>query len=152
GHAATYAYNGLGLLTDSTDRLGRRIQYLYDAEARLTGQVWDAAGGGVDQRLTFTYDNNGNQLTAQNGNGTYTMSYDARGGVMGALEPFGQQLTFTYDARGNRTVVQDSQGGTTTSVYDDDNRLVEQEYSGSGQPSLRVDLTYNQLGQNDSIT
>ncbi len=153
GHTTTNAYNAVGLLTDTTDRLGRQIQYLYDADNRVTGQTWVASDGTtVDQRLTFTYDNDGNQLTAQSSSGTYTMSYDGLGRVTGVQEPFGQQLTFSYDARGNRTVVQDSQDGVTTSVYDDNNQLVELEQSESGSAPLRVNLTYNQLGQNDSIT
>jgi len=52
--------------------------------------------------LTFTYDNNGNQLTAADGAGTYTLSYDALNRVTVVNEPFSQTLTFTYDARSNR--------------------------------------------------
>ncbi len=153
GHTTTYAYNAAGLLTDTTDRLGRQIQYSYDADDRVTGQTWVASDGTtVDQLLTFTYDGDGNELTSQSASGTYTLSYDGLGRVTGVLEPFSQRLTFSYDARGNRTVVQDSQGGLTTSTYDDNNQLVELDQTTSGSAPLRVNLTYNQLGQNEGIT
>jgi YD repeat-containing protein len=40
-------------------------------------ETWVSSGGGTAQILTNTYDAHGNMLTAANGNGTYTMSYDA---------------------------------------------------------------------------
>src|SRR5262249_48382787 len=50
-----------------------------------------------------------------------------------------------YDADGNRTLVQDSLGGQVQSVYDG-NRLVRRTFSGTGQPELRIDLTYDAAG------
>ena len=74
----TFAFNGLGLLTSTTDALGRVEDFLYDGQDRLTQQTWYQAGGTiVYDRLTATYDANGNMLTAANSAGTYTMSYNA---------------------------------------------------------------------------
>src|SRR5262249_12832530 len=144
GHFVTFTYNAVGLLTSTTDRLGRRRDFLFDADNRMTGQVWYDSGASVVDRLTFSYDANGNELTAANGNGAWTMSYDALNRVTVAKDMWGDTLTFTYDAVGNRTKVEDSKGGTTTSVYDAANNLVSRLYDGSGTTTaLRVDLGYD---------
>ena len=52
---------------------------------------------------TYTYDADGNVLTAANVSGTYTMTYDALNRVITTEDPFGLTLTYTYDADGNRT-------------------------------------------------
>ena len=73
--------------------------------------------GSTVNTQTFTFDAQGNQLTAADTNGPYTMAYDSLNRMTSMQEPFGQTLTFTFDAASNRAVVQDSQGGTTTSTY-----------------------------------
>ncbi len=62
-------------------------------------------------------------------------------------EPYGLALTFGYDAVGNQTLVQDSFGGVTTSSYDAANRLVSEQFGGSGQTQLREDIGYTQRSQ-----
>jgi hypothetical protein len=47
-----------------------------------------------------------------------------------------------YDANDNRSLRQDSQGGTITYVCDALNRLTSEQFGGSGQTPLRLDLTY----------
>ena len=89
-----------------TDRLGRRRDFTYDALDRQTAQIWTAADGTtVDDRLTFTYDADGNQLTAPEHDGAYTMTYDALNRVTVAQGRSVNTLTFSYDAVGNRTQV-----------------------------------------------
>ena len=106
-----------------------------------------SSGGSTVNTLTFTYDANGNLLTAANGNGTYTLTYDALDREATVKEPFDLTLTFTYDAVGNRTKVEDSFGGVQTSTYDAANRLDEREFGGSGQTPLRIDQTYTARDQ-----
>ena len=93
------------------------------------------------------YDADGNLTRASNSVGTYTMGYDALDRMTSEQEPYGLTLTFSYDAVGNQTLVQDSFGGVTTSIYDADNRLVSEEFGGSGQTPLLVDLGYTARGQ-----
>jgi RHS repeat-associated protein len=137
----TYAYDAISRLTSQTDRLGRLRNFSYDAGNRLTGETWVAGGSTVETR-TFTYDANNNQLTAANGNGAYTLTYDALDRVKTTQQPFGFGMTFTYDAASNRTLVQDSLGATTTSVYDGVNRLTSRQVGGTGQTQMREDFTY----------
>jgi RHS repeat-associated protein len=142
----TFAYDAGGRMTSTTDRLGRVRNLSYDADNRQTGETWVTSGVTVNT-VTFTYDANGNQLTAANNNGAYTLSYDALNRVTTVAEPFGQSLTFAYDNVGNRTLVQDSKGGVATSVYDSANELTSRQFGGTGQTPLREDFTYNGTNQ-----
>src|SRR5207249_4245669 len=85
----------------------------------------------------------GNQLTATDQNGSYTMTYDQLNRTMHVQEPFGVSLTYAYDASSNRTGIQDSFGGLVTSTYDAADRLTNRELANSGQASIRIDLTYD---------
>jgi YD repeat-containing protein len=145
GHTGKYAYDGVGHLTASTDRLCRTNTYSYDAAGRRTGET--QSGGTTTDTLTFTYDNANNLLTAANGQGTYTLSYDADNRVTAVQGLFGVRLTFSYDGVGNRTLVQDNFGGLTTSTYDGANNLVTVQFSGTGQAALRIDQSYDAANQ-----
>ncbi len=147
GHSGTMAYDRDGRLLSATDRDGRRIDHVYDAAGRETGQTWYNADGTVADRVTFTYDAAGNQLTAANGAGTSTLTYDGLGRVNVVNDLWGNTLTFTYDSAGNRTLVQDNFGGTTTSVYDADRELTSRQFGGPSQTPLRIDQTYLPTGQ-----
>jgi YD repeat-containing protein len=142
----TLAYNTVGLLTGTilppTGGVTKQTSYAYDVLNRLTTETWFTAAATVNI-MTFTYDNVGNELTAQNTGSAYTMTYDADNRVSAVQEPYGLVLTFTYDGAGNRTLVQDSLGGLTTSVYDAVDLLTSQQFSASsGATPLRVDLAY----------
>jgi YD repeat-containing protein len=146
-HSATFAYDAAGRMTSTTDQLTRRQDFAFDADNRKTLATWyDVGGTMVLNRQTFTYDQVGNQLTAADANGAYTMGYDALNRLTSEQEPFGQVLTYAYDGVGNRTLVQDSQNGVMTSVYDAANELTTRELSGSGVTPLRIDFTYTPTG------
>jgi YD repeat-containing protein len=145
------AYDAAGRMTSSTDRLGRLRLLSYDANDRQTGETWQVGGSTVNT-LTYTYDANANLLSAANGTGAYTFSYDALDRAQTEQEPFGLSLTFAYDAASNRTLVQDSFGGTTTSVYDAANELTSRQFSTGGQNPLRFDMAYTARGQVGTLT
>ena len=146
GNSSTFAYDAAGRSTPSTDADGHVRVVNYDALSREAGETWLTFGIAVNVQ-TFTYDADGDKLTAADYSGAYTMAYDALDRMTSEQEPFGQALTYSYDAASNRTVVQDSQGGTTTSVYDALNRLTTREFGGPGQTTLREDLTYTARDQ-----
>jgi RHS repeat-associated protein len=150
GHSGTFAYDLEGRLTSATDRNGNRRDLRYDGVDRETGETW-IAGGSTANLLTYSYDANGNLLTAANYNGAYTLTYDALDRTSAVQEPFGQALTYQYDAASNRTQVQDSQGGVTTSVYDAADRLTTREQT-NGLAPVRVDYTYTVRDQVAGVT
>jgi RHS repeat-associated protein len=135
-----------------TDQLGRAITYAYDAANREVGSTWKSAAGSTTNVQTFTYDANGNQLTAADYGGTYTNSYDALNRLTAQTDPFGVALTFSYDALNRQTTVQDSLSGTTTSVYDTAGRLTTREFGGASQTPLRIDLGYDSADRLTGLT
>src|SRR5439155_25620472 len=87
-HSATFAYDAVGNLSSTTDRLGRRRDLAYDADNRLTTETWVSSGGSTVDTLSYTYDAVGNLLNAANGNGAYTLTYDAVDRATVVQEPF----------------------------------------------------------------
>jgi RHS repeat-associated protein len=147
GHTSTSAYDPVGRLTSTTDRLGRTRSFAYDGDGHLRTETWYDASGHVSDTLGYSYDADGNQLTASNNNGSYTFTYDAASRMQTEQEPFGVSLTFAYDAAGNRTSVTDSLGGTLTSVYDGNGQLTSRRFSDSSGHALREDLGYDGDGR-----
>src|SRR5262249_10555636 len=146
----TFAFDAAGRETSTTDRDGRRIDFSYDELNRKTGETWVAADGQtvLDTR-GYTYDANGNILTAVNGSGGYTLPYDRPNRPQTEQEPFGLALTFSFDALNHRTQVQDSFGTVLTSVYNADplHRLTSRQLGGTGQTPLRIDEVYTARDQ-----
>jgi RHS repeat-associated protein len=148
----TTTYDAVGDLTSQTDPLGRLITYSYDAVGNNIGQTWYNADSSVQNILTFTYDADYNQLTAANNVGTYTMTYNSVGEVTTVQGLWSTLLTFTYDADGNRTGIQDNFGGVTTNSYDAVGNLMLQQFGGTGQTPMRIDLGYDAAGELTSET
>jgi RHS repeat-associated protein len=142
GNITTYQYDATNRLTSQKDALNRQETFSYDAENHVTGQTW-LVGGSTANLFTFTYDKDGNQLTAANYSGAYTMTYNSLDQMVSVKTPQNLTLTFSYDGDGNRTQVQDSQGAVLTSVYNANNLLQTRELGGSGITALRFDLAYD---------
>ena len=149
--SVTYAYDAASREVSTTDRDGRVINFSYDNDNRETGETWIVSGSTVNL-LTFTYDAAGNEKTAANYAGTYTMGYDALNRMTSEQEPFGMTLTYTLDAVGNLQVLKDSLGGITSSAYDAANLLTSRTMGGTGQTPVRVDIGYTPRDQISSIT
>jgi RHS repeat-associated protein len=146
----TVAYDAAGRQTSSTDRLSRTKTDTYDADNRKLTESWVRSGSTTNVQ-TYTYDANGNQLTAQDYNGAYTMAYDGLNRATVVNEPFSLTLTYTYDADGNRLQVQDSKGGITTSIYDGTDRLTSRQFT-DGTTPVRMDWTYTARDQIQNLT
>jgi RHS repeat-associated protein len=147
GAVTTYVYDALDRLISTTDALGRVTTFAYDADGRLVGKTWHDSGGAVSDVFTYTYDADGDQLTATDSSGTYTMTYDAMDRLSSSEDLFGLTRTYAYDANGNRIETRDSLGGVTTYVYDADDELVSEQFGGTGQVPLRIDLSYDGRGE-----
>ena len=153
GNSQGTTYNTAGEVSQVIDRDGRLTTFAYDAAGRQTGQTWKDTSGNTSSTLAYTYDNNGNVLTAVASVGffgptnTSTMTYDALDRVATHVEPFGITLTYSYDATSNRTVVHDSFGGLTTSTYDAANQLTSRQFSNGGASPLREDFSYTARNQ-----
>jgi RHS repeat-associated protein len=146
GKVTSSQYDQNNQLVSTTDALGRKITEQYDNDGRLLQETWYNADGSVQDTKTYTYDNNGNLLTATSGVGTYTMTYDNNGNLLTRTDPFGKTLTYGYDGNNNVTSVRDSDGGTLTNVFDSANRLISKQFS-NGTTQARLDIAYTPDGQ-----
>lgn len=135
-----YGYNALNLISELTNARGQETQYFYDQLGRLIGYT-NAEGS-----ASFTYDQNGNVLTATDQNGTITREfdalnrvtkytdtkgktiqyeYDAAGNLAKIIYPDSSMVIYTYDANNNLIKVTDWAGRTTTYTYDENDQLIE---------------------------
>jgi RHS repeat-associated protein len=148
----TIAYDAAGRRTGLTDPVGNQTQWSYDSDDRvaLVTQPNSAT-------VTYLYDN-GNQLTETtdaNSRRT-TFSYDNNGNQTGetwvGASP-SEKITYTYDADSELTGVKDSYA-TLTFTYDSRGRLTSAATSGpgTGQPSVLLSNTYDQVGDLTSVT
>jgi len=150
----TMTYDADGRETSLTDPVGNKTQWAYDADGRMTTMtlpnghtvtnVYDADNELVDttdadgRRTTYSYNVDGDQTGESwlNGSGgaTYiaTYTYNASDEMTGAADPSGI-LTFTYNADGELQT--DATSGP-----------------GSGQPTVTLTYSYDQLGDQTSVT
>ncbi len=112
----TNTYDAAANLLTTVDADGRKIVNTYDGN-QLTGATWYNADGSVNNVFSYTYDADGELLTATDDAGAVTMTYDG-GRLMTRTDPFGMTLTYGYDQAGNVTSEADSLGGLTTMTYD----------------------------------
>ena len=114
---------------------------------RETQEVWRDNAGTILNTLAYSYDGDGEVLTAGNAAGTYTFTYDALGRTATQADLNGITLTFTYDAVGDETGVADSKGGVVSSTYDALDRLTARSQTGTGVTALRAEFAYDAASQ-----
>jgi len=134
--------------TDVTDALGHVSKYFYDQSKgrHVVTQIQGLCncGGGsqtqswtydnqlnmtshtnaLGQTATYTYDANGNQLTATGVLGTSSFTYNQFGEVLSATDAMGGITTNTYDGAGKLLSVEDALDHTTTFTYDPRGQLL----------------------------
>lgn len=110
----TYAYDGVGNLTQVVDETGLTTTMTYDALERLV-TLDDPAEG-----LTVRTYNAAGEVTAHvNGDGaTHVYSYDAVSRLTQTVDAEGFVKTFDYDPRDNISRVVDGRGGETVFAFD----------------------------------
>lgn len=116
----TYAYDGVGNLTQTVDETGLTTTMTYDALERLV-QLDDPAEG----MITRTYNEAGEVTEHVNGDGaSHTYMYDAVSRLTQTTDAEGFVKTFDYDARDNIRRVVDGRGGETVFTFDGLDRMV----------------------------
>jgi len=133
-------------------------QFVPDTNGRVAQQIVDPDG--LHLVSSYTYDANGNKLTATDPKGnTMWFSYDSRNRLITTTFADGTLKQFVYDARGNKVIEYDENGTATLYHYDSLNRLDTQarDMNGSGTINARsVDLvtsyTYNNVNSKLTVT
>ncbi len=157
GGITATVYDAAGHVSQVTDPDNRIITYSYDSANELIGETWMTVIGTVVSVVnvaTYTYDNDGNVLTAQNYTGTETYTYDTLDRVSTYTNVWGQTLTYSYDNNNNVTLRQDSLGGTLTSTYNTADLLATLQFSGTDSTgaAVQVGFIYNKLNEQTTIT
>jgi len=155
----TLSYNTTTRATTITDPAGQVTTLVYDTSGQLTQLTAPPpVAGGASQVYQYTYDANGDVLTANLGPGnTITYTYDSNGNLLSQLDSAGNAITRTFGVNNELltethylTPDPDGTGSlqpaapiTTRYAYDADNNL---GYIVSAEGDVTQYL-YNALGQ-----
>jgi YD repeat-containing protein len=135
--------------------------YVYNSDDQLTAQGVDTNGDGVPDATTsttFTYDNNGSELSSTTGGVVTAYSYDVRNKMIGSSVG-STYATYVYDDAGNR--VQETVNGTTTYYLTDHEnptgyaQPLEAKSSATAAPSqtyLIADRVFGQVNASGAVS
>ncbi len=148
----TITYDAAGRKTSLTDPDGNTTRWAYDADDRMTSMTDPLGHTG-----TYVYDADGEMTDTTDRDGRRTTySYNADGDQTGetwvGASP-SEKITYTYDADNEQTGAADSYA-TLTIVYDNDGRVgtIATSGPGTGQPTVTLTYSYDQLGDETSVT
>ena len=168
GNTTTNAYTG-GLLTSSTDPLGRVTRVVYDQAGRPAETI---SPDGATSTTTYDVDNQVTSTTDADGY-TTTYAYDANGNLTKVTDPMGNatsyayntadQLTsitdalghvttYNYNASGQQTSVTDPIGNKTIYTYDPLGRLTFVGYGATASGTYQSTLTYTYNATTGNLT
>jgi len=153
----TYTYTASGQMATKVDRNGNTTTYVHDSHNRLLSQT--VTGLSVtellaERQISYTYDNNGNQLSMTDSSGTTRRTYDEMNRVISKSVPKLGTSTFLLDVitdqpAGMRAeVTTDVKGHVTTRSYDQVGRLVQVK-ADNDQPTV---YAYFDDGSRQSVT
>jgi RHS repeat-associated protein len=123
GKVESYIYYANGNMHKKTDRNGKVTTYLYDIHGRLKSRNIG------NDTISYTYDNNGNQLTITDATGTTTRTYDVLNRATTKIVPNIGMSTYVYDISTDveagyiKETSTDPKTNTVAKVYDKAGRL-----------------------------
>lgn len=178
GNLTESAYDDLGRIINVTNALGQQTLLTYtglrltqvetgrtqeDGEGQVTRLNFNSFGkiisidekddAGEWQRVaTYTYDSDGNRLTAVDAQDrTVTYTYDINGRLHTVTDPLDNTTVYAYDLFGNRVATIDANENETRWLYDDMDRLVEVQQNGISPPAITA-FGFDAAGNLTSVT
>jgi RHS repeat-associated protein len=163
-----FSYNIVGQRTQSVDQTGFTVNYKYDALGRLS-ELTDASSNVIVQ---YVYDNVGNLIQKNNGNGTFTVyTYNGDGSVLSitnyapstggaSYNPADSTVNsfddYTYDSLGN-ALTDTNRDGEWVYTYDADSELTGAVFTPNssnpdGLTDQNLQYVYNSVGNRISET
>jgi len=128
----TYTYDNANELT-GVDKNDTQVEsYGYDLNGNRTGTGYSTTvmnETASSPGISYTYDNAGNMISANNGSTTTTYTYDYRNRLTEVTQGGTTVATYVYDALNRRIGIDDSSSQTWT-VYDGTNPYAD--FNGSG--------------------
>ncbi len=147
----SFNYDANGNIVQERLRDGTVIGFGYDALNRKVTE--DRSGVGIDHDLTYTYDLQGNMLTASDVAGHVSnYTYDALGRVTGEASTYGGTAQSSYDLAGRRTRLTWADG-----FYVDYDRLVTgevkaiRENGAASGPGVLASYGFDDLGRRTGL-
>jgi RHS repeat-associated protein len=144
GQVETVDYNPAGQISQRTDFNGVLTAFEYDIRNRLQKIVFPA-----QRERRFTYNVANEVIKISDDTGDYDFTYDLRGRLSQAKDPFARVVDYQYDAQSRRTRIQTAQQETNYQ-YDALNRMtdVQAVIAGVSQStSYQFDAVGNRIGQ-----
>ena len=136
--ATSYGYDSIYQLLSATQGATTTESYAYDAVGNRTSSLGVASYTTnssneltANSNASFTYDNNGNELTKVDSTGTTTYAWDFENRMTSVTLPgSGGTVSFKYDPFGRR-IYKSSSAGTSIYAYDRSNIIEETDSSGA---------------------
>ena len=98
--------------------------------------------------MTYTYDSQGNLITATDPSGVTTLTYDSGDRLTGVAYPDGQSIDYTYGLAGLRSQMVEKPGSTVTETVNYTyNSLGQLTKLTDGSGNLIISYTYNNVGE-----
>jgi len=147
-----YGYDLVGNLTAVTD-LDSALTMTYDLANRLVTTATTGSSNQPAVTLTYTYDKNGNRLTAVDPSGTNTYVYDVLNRLSSLTSPVGA-TTLAYDALSRRTSLTLPNGTQTAYSYDVASQVqsILHKITATNAPINNADYLYNSVGNRTQLT
>jgi RHS repeat-associated protein len=131
--ATSYGYDNIYQLLSATQGATATESYTYDPVGnRLSDLTTSGWSNNTSNELTsrpgvsYTFDNNGNDLTKVDSTGTTSYTWDFENRLSSVTLPgSGGTVSFSYDPFGRR-IKKSSSAGTSVYSYDDDGNLIEE--------------------------
>ncbi len=139
GTVESVAYDPVGNVLTSTDRMRQATHYTHDAAGNILTESF--ADG---TQSVFTYDAHENLTSATDASGPTILTYDANDRLTQITYASGRYLKYSYDAAGRRTQMVDQTGFTVNYGYDAVGKLATLT-DGSG--NRIVQYTYDTVGR-----
>ena len=135
----SYTYDNSGQLTGSSGSFSATYTYDLNGNPNSTGYT-TGAGNELTHSpgVTYTYDNDGNLISATTSSGTTTYTYDYENRLTVAIVNGTVVATYTYDALGRRVGIKDN-GTQTWTVYNGPGADANpyDDFNGSGSVTMR---------------
>jgi len=155
GNVTTYEYDDSGNMSASVDPLGTRAENSYDQYGYLVETVVRDQGSVV--RNTYTYDENGNQITSttyrtvnqQEEQIVTTNAYDKQNRPVRTTDTYNNYTETTYNEIGKQIATQDKNGNITQYEYDLMGQLKKTIYPDNTYEEYTYDANGNRISLTD---
>ncbi|MFO0969474.1 MAG: SBBP repeat-containing protein [Gemmataceae bacterium] len=147
GNSRYWTFDDANRVISYTDKNGRSKEYTYYDNNQLYQEIWKTApGGSTVNTITYTWNENGQLLTATDNNGTITQTWDSANRLDTFEGVYGGTLTYVYNDASQLEEIDDSFGGSTTLAWNNIGQLTQRSFT-DGTAQLAVGYQYNDRDQ-----